>query len=114
MFLARQSLNKCIDTFHILAQRVFSARRLFGNSFLGKAYSALLCLLTDSFYGSSEMEACVTEAFGPSARLFDGQSHLGLSGGKFAVTTMQVSNSRLCILSNYNGVGKRLGRNPYR
>ena len=77
-------------------------------------YRFLYSLLTDSFYGAANMEACVKEAFGSDTALFSSTtSNTGISGPKVAVTTMAVSNSRLCILSNYNGVGVRKGEKLY-
>jgi hypothetical protein len=54
------------------------------------------------------MEACVKEAYGAKTLLFGSLgSGLGVLGAKIAVTTMTVLDSQLCILSNYNGGGKR-------
>tara|TARA_R110002003_G_scaffold572_2_gene20516 strand:- start:2925 stop:3194 length:270 start_codon:yes stop_codon:yes gene_type:complete len=56
------------------------------------------------------MEVCVREAYGSHNLLFGSFGNgIGVSGIKIAVTTMAVSNSRLCILSNYNGKGHRQG-----
>ena len=77
-----------------------------------KIYGFLSSLLIDSLYGAAEMEACVKEAFGSDTALFGfKESNAGMSGPKVAVTTMTVSNERLCILSNYNGTGSRRGKN---
>ncbi|KAJ5022557.1 acyl transferase/acyl hydrolase/lysophospholipase [Bipolaris maydis] len=109
MFLLRRSLDECIDIFRQLSERVFAPRSILGNSLFANTYGFLYSLLTDSFYGAAEMEACVKEAFGSNTTLFGSNtSNTGISGPKVAVTTMAVSNSRLCILSNYNGVGRRL------
>ncbi|RYO29295.1 hypothetical protein AA0113_g12076 [Alternaria arborescens] len=70
MFLLRRNLDECIAIFKQLAQRVFRPRRPFGSSPLAKLYGFLSSLLTDSLYGSAEMEACVKEAFGSDATLF--------------------------------------------
>jgi hypothetical protein len=79
-----------------------------------KIYGILSSLLTDSLYGAVEMEACVKEAFGSDTALFSFiESDAGMLGPKVAVTTMTVLNSRLCILSNYNGAGIRQGKNLY-
>ncbi|XP_014551495.1 hypothetical protein COCVIDRAFT_42206 [Bipolaris victoriae FI3] len=110
MFLLRRSLNECIDIFKQLSRRVFTPRPLLGNSFFTNIYRFLYSLLTDSFYGAASMEACVKEAFGSDTTLFSATtSNTGISGLKVAVTTMTVSRSRLCILSNYNGSGVRKG-----
>jgi hypothetical protein len=110
MFLLRQNIDECIAIFKQLAERVFLPRQSFGNSLFAKIYGFSSSLLTDSLYGAAEMEACVKEAFGSDAALFGSiASDVGISGPKVAVTTMAVSNSRLCILSNYNGAGIRQG-----
>ena len=50
------------------------------------------------------MEAYVKEVFRLDATLFGSiASDVGISGLKVVVTIIAVSNSRLCILSNYNG-----------
>lgn len=114
MFLLRRSLDECIDVFRQLSERVFASRSILGNSLFANTYGFLCSLLTDSFYGAAEMEACVKEAFGSNTTLFGSNtSNTGISGLKVAVTTMAVSNSRLCILSNYNGVGVRKGKRPH-
>jgi hypothetical protein len=59
------------------------------------------------------MEACVKEAFRSDALFSSIESDVGISGSKVAVTTIAVSNSSLCILSNYNGAGVRQGENLY-
>jgi hypothetical protein len=111
MFLLRRNIDECIVIFKQLAERVFLPRQSFGNALVAKLYGFLSSLLTDSLYGAAEMETCVKEAFGSDAALFGSiQSDVGISGLKVAVTTMAVSNSRLCILSNYNGAGVRQGK----
>lgn len=50
------------------------------------------------------LEARLQEAFGTHRRLFD---VLPVSGTKVGVMTTTVSDAKLCILSNYNGVGER-------
>jgi hypothetical protein len=96
--------------FHTLAKRVFARHKQFKGSCFGRIRALLCSLLTDSLYGAAEMEACVEEAYGANARLF-GNLGVTASGGaptnKFAVTSMSVSDSRLCLLSNYNGTGIR-------
>lgn len=111
MFLLRRSLQDCTTTFKKLAKQVFARRDWFGGPFFAKLFEALSTLLTDSLYGAKEMEACVETAYGAGKLMFGNPgSSLGVSGLKIAVTTMAVSNSRLCILSNYNGIGPRRGR----
>jgi hypothetical protein len=108
MFLLRRSIQECITIFTKLAQQVFSARSNLRGSFLARVHSFILSLVTDSLYGASEMEMCVKEAYGGETLLFGSLgSGLGNLGAKIAVTTMTVSDSQLCILSNYNGAGKR-------
>ena len=108
MFLLRRSIRDCVAMFNKLARRVFSSRSSLRGSFLARVHSFVLSLVTDSLYGAREMEACVKEAYGADNLLFGSAgSGLGVSGAKIAVTTMTVSDSRLCILSNYNGGRKR-------
>jgi hypothetical protein len=114
MFLLRRDMDECITIFKQLANRVFLPRQSFRNCAFAKVYGFLSSLLTDSLYGAAEMEACVKEAFGSDTALFGFiESDAGISGPKVAVTTMTVSNSRLCILSNYNGARVRQGKNSY-
>lgn len=111
MFLLRRNMAECIATFKKLSKRVFLPRQSFGNSILAKLFGFLSSLLTDSMYGAGEMEACLKEAFGSDTTFFGFiESDAHISGSKVAVTTMTVSSSRLCILSNYNGVGFRQGK----
>jgi hypothetical protein len=111
MFLLRRNIDECIVIFKQLAERVFLPRQSFENSVFAKIYGFLSSLLTDSLYGAAQMEACVKEAFGSDTALFGSRvSNVAISGPKVAVTTMAVSNSRLCILSNYNGAGVRQGK----
>jgi hypothetical protein len=110
MFLLRRSLSECITAFKRLATKAFSRHRRFGHSLLGRALDFLSSLLTDSTYGATEIEQCVKEAFGSDGLLFGNvKTTPGVSGIKIAVTTMTVSDSQLCILSNYNGSGTRQG-----
>jgi hypothetical protein len=110
MFLLRRTVDECITAFKHLAERVFSHHNHFGGSFCAKFLGFLSSLLTDSLYGAREMEECVKEAYGTDSLLFGCLGTTpGVSGTKIAVTTMAVSNSRLCILSNYNGGGSRNG-----
>jgi hypothetical protein len=108
MFLLRRSIQECVATFNKLANRVFYSRARLQGSPLARIQNFLLSLMTDSLYGAGEMEACVKEAYGAENVLFGSSaSRLGDSGAKIGVTTMTVSDSRLCILSNYNGAGNR-------
>ncbi|KAJ6201958.1 LOW QUALITY PROTEIN: acyl transferase/acyl hydrolase/lysophospholipase [Bipolaris maydis] len=100
MFLLRRNLDECINQ---LSKRVFAPRSLLRNPLFANIY--------DSFYGAAEMEACVKEVFGSNTAFFG--SSTSSTGPKVAVTTMTVSNSKLCILSNYNGVGVRQGEKMY-
>jgi hypothetical protein len=60
------------------------------------------------------MEACVKEAFRADTALFGSTvPDVGISGPKVAVTTIAVSNLRLCILSNYNRARDRHGKSLY-
>ncbi|EMD85640.1 hypothetical protein COCC4DRAFT_66816 [Bipolaris maydis ATCC 48331] len=113
MFLLRRNIAECITTFKKLSKRVFSPSQSFRNSILAKFYGFITTLLTDSIYGAGEIEAYVKEVFGSDTTFFSFlESEEHISGPKVAVTTMTVSSSRLCILSNYNGVGVRQGRSP--
>jgi hypothetical protein len=115
MFLLRREISDCIDAFNCLAKRVFARHELFGNSLLAKVLRFLSSLLTDSLYGATEMEECVKEAYGIDTSLFGSLVPFSrVSGMKVAVTTMAVSNSRLCILSNYNGRRTREGKSLQR
>lgn len=114
MFLLRRNLDECINVFKQLSKRVFAPRSLLRNPLFANIYGVLYSLLTDSLYGAAEMEACVKEVFGSNTAFFGSStSSTGISGPKVAVTTMTVSNSKLCILSNYNGVGVRQGEKMY-
>ena len=113
MFLLRRNMDECIAVFKQLAKRVFLPRQSFGIAPFAKIYGFLSSLLTDSLYGAAEMEACVKEAFGSDTLFGSIEPDVGISGPKVAVTTMAVSNSRLCILSNYNGAGVRQGESLY-
>ncbi|KAF7445907.1 Patatin domain containing protein [Pyrenophora tritici-repentis] len=115
MFLLRRDMDECITMFKQLANRVFLPHQSFGSSMFAKIYGFLSSLLTDSLYGAAEMEACAKKAFGSDTALFGFiESGADVSGPKVAVTTMTVSNSRLCILSNYNGAGIRQGYKHHR
>ena len=50
------------------------------------------------------MKACVKNAYGVNSRIF-GTIELGVTGIKVTIIAITVSNSKLCILSNYNGAG---------
>jgi hypothetical protein len=111
MFLLRRDVSDCINAFKRLARRVFARHDRFGSSLFAKLLRFLSSLLTDSLYGATEMEECVKEAYGSNTLLFGSLVPFSrVSGTKIAVTTMAVSNSRLCILSNYNGRGTREGK----
>jgi hypothetical protein len=109
MMFLRRPLVECISLFEKLAQRIFWIRTC--KPLFAKTYFFLKSLLTDSLYGANEIEDCVKEAYGAQTVLFNG---LGNTSGelraRYAVTSMSVSTSRLCILSTYNGSKKRNGR----
>jgi hypothetical protein len=110
MFLLRRDVSECITAFNRLARKVFSRHHRFGSSMFARILGFLSSLLTDSLYGAAEMEECVREAYGADTLLFGNLGSVSqVSGTKIAVTTMAVSNSRLCILSNYNGKRPRKG-----
>lgn len=74
-----------------------------------------MSFLTDSLYGAVEMEKCLKEAYGAESFLFgNSTTDSNISGTKIAVTSMSVADSRLCILSNYNGAESRTGYKHYR
>jgi hypothetical protein len=113
MFLLRRSIDECIAVFKQLAKRVFLPRQSFGIALFAKISSFLSSLLTDSLYRAAKMEVCLKEAFRLDALFSSIESNVGISRPKVAVTTMAVSNSSLCILSNYNGAGVRQGESLY-
>jgi hypothetical protein len=110
MFLLRREVSDCITAFKGLAGKAFSCQNPFGSSIFARLLGFVSSLLTDSLYGATKMEECVKEAYGPDTLLFGSLGSVSrVSGIKVAVTTMAVSNSRLCILSNYNGRQTRKG-----
>jgi hypothetical protein len=113
MFLLRRDISDCIIAFKRLAGKVFSRYNKFGSSMFARLLGLLSSVATDSLYGDKEMEECVKEAYGPNTLLFGSLGSVSrISGTKIAVTTMDVSNARLCILSNYNGRQDRKGKCP--
>jgi hypothetical protein len=110
MFLLRREVSDCITAFKRLAGKAFSRHNQFSSCIFTRLLGFVSSLLTDSLYGATEMEECVKEAYGPDTLLFGSLGSVSrVSGMKVAVTTMAVSNSRLCILSNYNGRQTRKG-----
>ncbi|KAF1967660.1 FabD/lysophospholipase-like protein [Bimuria novae-zelandiae CBS 107.79] len=111
MFLLRRSIRDCTKIFNKLARRVFVRPNWFRSPFFAKLFEVFSTLLADSLYGAREMEACVKTAYGAGKLMFGNPgSSVGVSGLKIAVTAMAVSDSRLCIFSNYNGIGLRRGK----
>ncbi|KAF2802657.1 FabD/lysophospholipase-like protein, partial [Mytilinidion resinicola] len=102
--LAQRSIDKSASMFSTLAKRIFPVRGKCRGSLCARIIAFLRSWLTDSRYGSVEIKACVKEAFGAEHKMFNRPR---VSGTKVAVTTTTVDDSRLCILSNYNGVGTR-------
>jgi hypothetical protein len=108
MFSLRKTIEECIETFNELAKKVFARHSALSSSVLSRFRGLLSSLLTDSLYGATEMEASVQRAYGEHTRLFGApEGSLITSGSKYAVTTMSVSESKLCLLTNYNGMGTR-------
>jgi hypothetical protein len=100
-------MSKCLSLFEALATKVFARPR---NGLLSWLYGTMSSLITDSRYGSYQIEKCINEAYGERTAFFNGLGHeSGRSGTKFAVTTMTVSTSQLYLLSSYNGNGDRKG-----
>lgn len=66
----------------------------------------LLSWLADGRYDASTLEDILKEVYGTSRRLFDVTTP-HVSGVKIAVTATTINDARLCIFSNYNGVGQR-------
>jgi hypothetical protein len=71
----------------------------------------LVSWFVDSRHDGSLLEKTLQENFGVSRRLFD-VSLACPSGVKIGVTATTISDSTLCIFSNYNGNGKRRGKSP--
>lgn len=100
----RSEVATSLKKFIRLAQQVFSTERLRANSLCARLRRLVYWWLNDSRYDDFVLEACLQEVFGTHRRLFD---VLPVSGTKIGVMTTSVSDAKLCILSNYNGAGKR-------
>lgn len=110
MFLSRRKLTECRSIFNNLALRVFRSCRRVRLPIIDKLLDYLYMLVTDSLYGSRAIEDCVKEAYGSDKTLFGCNAlNGGVSGIKVGVTAITIPNSRLCILSNYNGNNHRQG-----
>lgn len=108
MILLGRSLMTSISLFDEMVQRVFwqDCRK----SRFCRMFSCLRSLFTDSIYGAKAIETCVKEAFGTDVALFGKRvSSQKVSSLKCAVTTMTVFDSKLCLLTNYNGPSQREG-----
>jgi hypothetical protein len=115
MFLLRHSIDRCIAAFKHLADRAFFRPQYFKGFWINTLIWLFRSFLTDSLYGAVLMERCVKEAYGSESLLFGSLGTAStISGTKIAVTTMSVAQSRLCILSNYNGARRRTGYKHYR
>ena len=101
-----RSVRDCIKIFDRLGKRVFASRNNHRRSLFARILHFFASLLRDSRYGNLEMKACVRNAYGVNGRMF-GAIESGVAGIKVAVTAITVSDSKLCILSNYNGAGAR-------
>ncbi|KAK3063449.1 hypothetical protein LTS18_000298 [Coniosporium uncinatum] len=106
MFLRRKSIQHCIEAFDQLAKRTFSKRALPGGPFSRRIPTFMATWLKDGKYDPRPFESCLLEAFGEGQRMFDAADG-AVSGTKVAVTAVTTRHSKLCILSNYNGLGPR-------
>jgi|SRR5690242_11967886 len=107
MLMLGRSVSNCINTFDNMVQRVFQNKR--NNHWIVKAVLGLRSFLTDSTYGAANIEACVKEAYGTGNIFGERLNSQQLSSLKCAVTTMTVADSKLCLLTNYNGPMHRDG-----
>jgi hypothetical protein len=67
--------------------------------------------LYDSRYDTDLLEEVLKQEFGTTQRLFDAVTN-GKSGTKISITATTVSDSKLCLFTNYNGgdVRKNAGK----
>jgi hypothetical protein len=94
-----------------LARQIFSAQRWRGQSLSARTRRLTWWRLSDSRRDNSVLEACLKETFGTYRHLFD---VLPTSGSKIGVMTISVSDTKLCVFSNYNGEGKcRIKSGPW-
>src|SRR5690349_1042825 len=102
MILLGRSLTASISIFDAMVQRVFGLSGR--DSRLCTLFSYLRSLFTDSIYGAATIEGCVKETYGSNVALFGKRDpSQKVSSLKCAVTTMTVFDSKLCLLTNYNG-----------
>ncbi|KAK3063067.1 hypothetical protein LTS18_002815, partial [Coniosporium uncinatum] len=106
MFLRRKSIQHCIEVFDQLAKRTFSKRALSAGPISRRIPTFMATWLKDGKYDPRPFESCLLEAFGEGRRMFDAADG-AVSGTKVAVTAVTTRHSKLCILSNYNGLGPR-------
>ncbi|KAK3059950.1 hypothetical protein LTS18_009671 [Coniosporium uncinatum] len=106
MFLRRKSIQHCIEAFDQLAKRTFSKRALSAGPISRRIPTFMATWLKDGKYDPRPFESCLLEAFGEGRRVFDAADG-AVSGTKVAVTAVTTRHSKLCILSNYNGLGPR-------
>jgi len=106
MFLRRKSIQHCIEAFDQLAKRTLSKRTLSGGPFSRRIPTFMATWLKDGKYDPRPFESCLLEVFGEGRRMFDAADG-AVSGTKVAVTAVTTRHSKLCILSNYNGLGPR-------
>ena len=84
---------------------VFPPRHGPSGSFPGYILELFSSWFADSRHDAGLLEDTLQENFGVNCRLFD-VSPNGQSGVQIGVTATAISDSKLYIFSNYNGVGK--------
>jgi hypothetical protein len=89
-------LEECEGHFARFAEKTFNKPR-----------NLLMSLLTDSRYGSGDIEEALKEAFGVDRTLLEWSKNDSLTR-KVAVTATTTDTSTPCIFANYSGEGRRL------
>lgn len=101
LFSCQSTVEASISRFQSLAKRIFPKQ---------KAQSSICNMLaswwSDGKYDSGVLEDVVRESFGLKQRLFD-ISPNRVSRIKIGVMATTSYDSRLCIFTNYHGVGQR-------
>ncbi|KAI9888422.1 MAG: hypothetical protein M1814_000484 [Vezdaea aestivalis] len=106
------SVKACASLFDRLARRIFPRPANFCRSISSRIGKILASFLADGHYDAPTLEIALKETFG-RRRLFD-ISDNGRSGTKISVTATTVSDTTLCLFSNYNGIGRRRSDAGYR
>jgi len=108
LFVLGWNTRQCCEFFASWAKEAFCPRDTVEIPGFAKFHRWISAYLADSLYAASGIDGALSRCFGTNTSIDDGRSSATAYGTCVAVTAATVPSAEPYLITNYNGIGRRL------